>query len=331
MNKDQIRMFLGHLGAKVPNSQNRGGWIVSNCPLGHWRHEGGESSGEVFGVKIESGDCFCNCFACAWHGTQSDLIIEMRRYNKIDEQGEYDFKAAMELIIKAEETMDLAGLDSPDIEEMLFGKQTGDHIFADWWFNSFQPWHKVKFAQDYLAERGIHPKVCDILDIRADTEQNRVCFPVRDFEGRLRGLHGRAVNSTIEPRYRMYTQAGKNNPQIWLGEDTIDLDRPVVVVEGPMDLAKVRQVYDNVASPLFSNPNFLKIKRISDAIEVVTFLDIGTGGSKGRGKLEDGLKHSVVRHALPPANYSDPGEMPFMDIAELLSDFVPIDESAIIK
>lgn len=325
MKKEPARDFLKLLGAKVPSAQNRAGWVVSNCPLGPWRHDNGQSGPEVFGVKIEGGDSRCHCFSCGFSGTQSDLILEMQYLNRVNPKGTYQFKAARELVMKAEEDIDLDALDSPDIEEMLFGDGADkEHYFPDWWLDTFLPWDQVKFARDYLEERGIHPMVATHLGIRADTNEDRVCFPVRDFSGKLRGLHGRVVHKGIEPRYRMYLYAKRNNPHIWLGEHWVDLDKPVVIVEGPMDLAKVYQVYRNVVSPLFANPSFEKIFRMSDAMEVVTLLDRGTGGDKGRERFSAAMKHSVVTHLMPPSEYKDPGEMPPMEIAELLSEHVPL-------
>ena len=112
---------------------------------------------------------------------------------------------------------------------------------------------------------------------------------------------------------------------IWLGEDWLDLDKPVVVVEGPVDLAKVMAVYRNVASPLFANPNYSKICRVADAMEVITFLDRGTGGDSGREKFSKILKYSVVSHILPPGSYKDPGEMPVGELASVLGGVVPLD------
>lgn len=324
MKRDAAREFLKLLGAKVPVAQARAGWTVSNCPLGPWNHTDGVSGNEVFGVKVESGDSFCNCFACGFHGTQTDLLMEMKRLNKVSPQGTFAFKAAQDMIIKAEESMELDSLDSPDIEEMLFGDAGKDHIFPDWWFETFLPWKQVKLARDYLEERGIHPKVADFLDLRADTSEERVCFPVRDFSGHLRGLHGRAVHKGVEPRYRMYLQNKQNNPHIWLGEHWVDLDKPILVVEGPMDLAKCLQVYRNTISPLFANPNIAKIMRMADALEVVSFLDVGTGGDRGRDRLTHVLKESIVTHVLPPKGFKDPGEMAAEDIASLLSDHLPL-------
>ena len=133
-------------------------------------------------------------------------------------------------------------------------------------------------AMDYLATRPVSPALAAALDLRADTAEGRVCFPVRDFQGVLRGLHGRAIAGGTSPRYRMYSQAGRNNPLIWLGEHWVDRTRPVVVVEGPFDLASVYRVYRNVASPLFANPPAEKILRMADALEQITFLDQRQGG-----------------------------------------------------
>ena len=169
---------------------------------------------------------------------------------------------------------------------------------------------EIAWAKKYLAERAVTPASAEQLDLRADTDQRRICFPVRDFKRRLVGLHGRAVDAHTEPRYRMYLQAGKNNPIVWLGEDWVDLNQPIVVVEGPFDLASVKRVYDNVVSPLFVNPSFAKMKRMTDALEWVTLYDRGAGGDAGRDKVSKLLGHDhVITHLHPPKGRKDPGEM----------------------
>ena len=69
MKPDKIVEFLQHVGVTNAKKHKRTGWVISRCPLGPWNHENGESSPEVFGVKIESGDPHCSCFACGYHGT----------------------------------------------------------------------------------------------------------------------------------------------------------------------------------------------------------------------------------------------------------------------
>jgi hypothetical protein len=324
MKRDSAIKVLKLLGAKVPNSQPRSKWIVCDCPLGPWTHDGGASSAEVFGVRIENGDPRVNCFSCGFHGNLSDLVYSMRLKNKANFHRKYEFSEVLQLIAEAEENVELECLGAPDFEEVLFGKKDKLHEYPEWWLDSFPAWHEVPFAKSYLAAREVPAHVANALDIRADTEQRRVCFPVRDFSGLLRGLHGRAVDEKTEPRYRMYLQAHKNNPIIWLGEHWVDLEKPIVVVEGPFDLASVRRVYSNVVSPLFANPNQEKLLRMSGASEWLTFFDRGTGGDAGRKKVDKVLRDYYVQHLYPPSDVKDPGACSVQQLIEILSPYVKV-------
>ena len=324
MRPEKTIQFLKLLGAKTTSAHKRTGWIVSDCPLGPWNHEGGKSSPEVFGVKQESGDARCNCFACGWHGTMTDLILEIKVKNKTQPRGVFPFGEAKALVEEAENDAEL-NLDSPDIEEVLFGKKERPAEFPQWWLDSFPPATEVAWGRQYLKERNVPAALAVDLDLRADTEQKRLCFPVRDFDGTLMGLHGRAVPPDTEPRYRMYTYAKKNNPIIWLGESWVDLSRPIVVVEGPFDLASVKRVYGNVVSPLFVNPSEAKLKRMSDAIEWITLYDNGAGGNAGRAKVDKVLGEThVVHHLKPPKGRKDPGEMMDDELRQLLGSLAQL-------
>ncbi|MCO5157899.1 MAG: hypothetical protein M9945_14315 [Aquamicrobium sp.] len=317
--------FLKMLGAKVPLAQKRAGWIVSDCPLGPWRHEGGKSSPEVFGVKREGGDAFCNCFACGYHGRMSDLVLEMQMLN--GKQPEIAVKwSEINALIEEAENDDLLDLDFPDIEEVLFGAKEELHLFPEWWLDSFPPWREVTFAREYLKNRDVPAGIADKLDIRADTKdgERRVCFPVRDFEGRLVGLHGRAIEEGANPRYRMYLQAKRNNPIVWYGESWVDRSKPILVVEGPFDVASVLKVYDNVVSPLFVNPSAEKIRRMADALEVYTLFDRGKGGDAGREKFAAVLgKTHVLVHLMVPEGLKDPGACSPAALFDILHEVLP--------
>lgn len=326
MKPGNVRKFLKLVGIDAPHDQPRTGWIISHCPLGPWRHEGGKSSAGRFGVKLETGDPHANCFSCGWRGTLTDLIILMRHLNKSDHHVEATaWSGAMALIEEAESTLEL-DLDTPDISELLLGDYDEDHVFPEWWLETFSPWDTSAVARAYLGARDLPGEVADLLDIRWDSQQKRVCFPVRDFDGRLRGLHGRAIEKDVEPRYRMYTQAGKNSPLIWLGEDHVDFDKPILVAEGPFDYGSCKRVYRNTVTPLFANPSFAKIKRMSTALEWVTFLDRGTGGDSGRAAISKCLHEDhVITHLLPPAHRKDPGECTVPELVDILGNVLVLD------
>jgi 5S rRNA maturation endonuclease (ribonuclease M5) len=322
MTPDRTRAFLKALGCKVPSSQNRAGWIVSNCPLGPWRHQGGSSSSEVFGVRDEPGDARCNCFACGWHGTLHDLVLDMRERNKAAHRVTVKWADVFAEVEKAQSESTL-NLDGPSYEDILTAKKGVLHPFGEWWLDTFPPVAEASACWEYLDSRHVSPDMAKELDMRFDSKEGRVCFPVRDFNGTLVGLHGRALSPETELRYRMYLHAKKNNPIVWLGESWVDLNKPIVVVEGPFDVASVKRVYPNVVSPLFVNPSIAKLKRMADASEWITLYDSGTGGDQGRAKVNEALgKDHILHHLHPPHGRKDPGEMTKEQLAEVLSSAI---------
>jgi hypothetical protein len=259
------------------------------------------------------------------------MIVEMHHLNKVTPDREVDWKAVNALIDEAENDLDL-NLDAPDIEDLFLSSHGGGlHEFPEWWLSSFAPVSQVDWAQAYLhhGRAGcdpIPPSVAQALDLRCDTNQHRICFPVRGFDGKLLGLHGRAVEKGVEPRYRMYLQAGKNNSLIWLGESWVDLSKPIITVEGPFDLASVYRVYRNVVSPLFATPSAAKLQRMGDAFEWLTLLDRGKGGDKGREKISNVMgKTHLIQHLFPPVHKKDPGELTIPELVELLEPCVKLD------
>jgi len=324
MKPDKIVQFLEALGVTNAQKFKRNGWVISRCPLGPWKHENGVSGPEVFGVRLDNGDPFCRCFACNHHGSLGGLVQTIAKLRKDWSVDGLDLGKAQQLVYEAEETAEL-DFDIPGIEEVLAGKRDRLTEFPAWWLETFPGAWDVEWSRSYLHERQVSPQMAAKLDLRCDPNQKRLCFPVRDFAGRLMGLHGRATDPDAEPRYRMYTYMKKNNPLIWLGEGWIDTNRPIVVVEGPFDLTSVFRVYENVCSPLFATPSMEKLKRMSDALEWITIFDRGAGGDRGRQRVTEALgRDHVIHHLHPPKGRKDPGEMEVSELVHLLSPIVPL-------
>lgn len=323
MKKDLTVQFLEAVGATVPKSQPRTGWVISDCPFGPWKHENGKSAPTVFGIRTTPGDAHANCFSCGWHGSLSDIPLELYALHKQNPHVTIDFKTANALSLKAQEEFEL-DLDTPDIEQMLFGEKKDLHIFPNWWLESFPVWSEIPWACQYLASRSVGAGVADYLGLRVDTNEKRVCFPVYDFKERLVGFHGRSVEENPTLRYRMYLQGGHHNQIVWLGEHWVDFEKPIVVVEGPFDLAAILPVYSNVVSPLFANPSFDKLKRMAPALEWITMYDRGKGGDAGREKVTEALGSDyIVHHLKPPEGRKDPGSMTRKEIYSTLSEVLP--------
>lgn len=326
MTKSDVVEWLLAVGAVVPVAQGRGGWIVSNCPFGNWRHDHGKSGEDAFGVRLDPGLPFCNCFSCGYHGDAADATIELRHLEKQSPSGiDRDFGRAAELVEKADKEFVL-NLDGPGVEEALALK-TLMHPFDEDWLDSFGPVLDFKKARAYLTQRNSPSEVLEAMDVRWDSDQERICFPIRDFKGRFMGLHGRTIHPNVEPRYRMYNPKGNTNPLIWLGESWIDVDKPILIVEGPFDVVSAARVYRNICSPLFANPSFDKIRRMGDCLEVVTLLDRGKAGDQGRHRFEKSLPGSKVINLVPPDGIKDPGVATVDELVDMLGTFLDLDET----
>lgn len=326
MKQEPVLKIMKALGCKSSIAFQRAGWIVSSCPLGAWEHENGKSNPQAFGVKKEPGDPFCNCFSCGFHGPMSEMLFRVKYKNVKLHHRDYDWPAIDALHYEGVADS-LSELGQHETLEDLFNAPRQElHQFPEWWLESFSPWDAYEWSKDYTLERGITPAVAKFMDLRADNFQKRVCFPVRDFSGKLRGLHGRSALKEPKLRYRMYTHEATNNPICWLGEHWVDYDRPMILVEGPMDVASVMRVYRNVTSPLFVNFSQEKMHRMSDVFHWITLFDNGKGGDAGRAKLDKMMPSTnVLQHLLPPVGTKDPGAMNLEEISELISQVVELD------
>lgn len=331
MKREKVITVLACLGVDPAKEQKRTGWLVAHCPLGPWRH-GGEDKNPSFGVKEEAGDNHCHCFSCGYGGSLSDLVEEVGAMNKIKPQTVLDLTHARSL---CELTADDIDFDIPDIEQTLFGggKKKPFHEFPSWFRDSFKPVNAIPWARDYLLhgrEQPVPEALWSHYDLRADTGQKRICIPVYDFDGRLAGMHGRAVEPENPMRYRMYTHNGENNPIVWLGEHWIDFERPVIWVEGYFDLLSVARVYENVVSPLFANPSFDKMDRMADSFEIVTLYDHGKGGDNGRERVSKWAKKRIVKHVRPPKHRKDAGDMTVPELVAILGEIVPLRKKLVV-
>ncbi len=327
MNAEQIRSFCQILGAKIGPSKRKG-WVEICCPLAEFRHPKGRDRTPSFGIQLAPGrPSKAHCFSCGFSGTPGDIILELR-HRKGRNSG-IDFKTAYAL---AETDENLAGM------EMQYAEQEPDdvvkkpvHYFPEKWLGTFPHCEEIEEGLEYCASRATPLSVIKKLDLRYDPLEQRVCFPVRDFDGALVGLHGRMIVSKkkYKPRfpgdeylkYRMYVHAKQNNPVFWLGEEWVDLDKPVVVTESVFDLSRVFEVYQNVVCPLTADFSAEKAKRLRGASYLITLFDGDLAGRKGTVKLKRNLREVRFSNIALDEGV-DPGECSPKLIKELLNPFI---------
>lgn len=316
MNKHSITNVIEALGHQVRGLS--GDWVQTNCPLAPWRHESGTDKNPSFGVEVNNaGKSRCHCFSCDFNGDLEDLILELQ-VNAKDTLG-LNYTALRDLVEKAEEGAMLPTAWEPPEEDDGI-----DRPFPEYWLKSFPPATTSPEAMAYLKKRFTPLSVIQLCDLRWDSDRRRVCFPIRDFNGVLMGLHGRAIDKDNQPPYHVYRFKGTSNRHIWLGEHWVDFDKPVVVTESVFDLTRVLQVYRNVVSPLSANVKDVTAKRMLGAYRIVTMYDGDKAGWRARAKLQKMLPKSTFTHINLP-HEKDPGDMSIDEIADMIDGLVKVD------
>lgn len=231
-----------------------------------------------------------------------------------------DLAGAYRLIRQAVEEAPLSlGLEVEEIEQ-------AEVIFPESWLKTFAPAWPITPAREYLQQRGVSKTLADELDLRWCALERRVAFPVRDWEGSLRGLHARAIEPDTEPKYRIMKWKDHKNMHVWLGESWADLTKPVVFVESVFDLARVYPLYRNVMAPLSATFSFRKAERVSRVMHAGMLFDADVAGSWARQRLREALPDSVLFDLIVPPPYKDPGDMPPKRLAEVLKEHLVLDD-----
>lgn len=92
-----------------------------------------------------------------------------------------------------------------------------------------QTHHKIYYAPKFKA--WTNTMIPDKFE-NLDYEEDRIIFPLLDAEGKMFGYQGRALNKNEELKY--ITIMLEERAKIF-GLDTVDLDKPIPVFEGPID------------------------------------------------------------------------------------------------
>lgn len=312
-----IRQLYKLLNSTVTGKRNS--WILGHCPFGPWKH-GGKDVNPSFGVKMgndKKPKSIFKCMSCGSAGDLLDLVLDIEQLQKREHQPGYDLKNAVQLIAQSSDSI-ITTSGVPDYEEYVPPEDT---VFPQYWLDSFKGALYFSDAIKYCESRGVTTSLMEELDLRYDPTRKRICFPYRNFSGDLVGLQGRAIDDN-ELRYFQYGYKGVRNAYPWMGEHIINLDDPVVLLEGPFDYAKVYQIYKNVLGSFTSGLSKTRMKRLLDAREIVTFYDYGKGGDAARELIEDYYTKATVVHIIPKKEEDDAGSMSLEAIHDYLNEYL---------
>ncbi len=310
MKRESVVALLKALGGEVTTEGNSR--VTTRCVFAPFRHDGGVDNHPSSGMSVSSGESNYHCFTCHESGSPYAIYKRLKHLYGDKPPSKVNLKMAMKIINDDEWDEDLM---FPDYEEEINKTPKALVEFDEARWNKFPK----AYTHPYVQVREVPEYLASDIDIRLDFTYSRILFPVRDWDGVLRGIHGRSFLDDTDNRYWAYDQNGIRNSSVWMGEHHVEMDEPIILTEGQFDYAKVLEHYPNVLCGLGTSSSPDKLKRLGGASELITIFDHGVGGDMGRDRIDKFYTSSTITHVLTPEPWGDLGEMPSGEVRELLN------------
>lgn len=279
----------------------QGQWVRFSCPFAKGKHKGGTDNDPSFGVNVDYPHGY-NCFTCNSKGKTLQ-----RLYNIFYHNGDVDYFT------------NVVNFTLPLYEDTHVVTDVQTFYFEDD-LAQLQPAFDNPHSCAYLILRNINFELAKQFGICYDFKRDRLCFPIYNAHKRCIGIQGRSLNGTL-PKYKLYPHStfGKCNANILYGENYINWDMPLVVVEGMFDVVAVSRFYPNVTSFFGVNPTDAIIRKLRFASKILMLFDCDEAGSLACETLYEHLPFGTmvdIRNC--SLGYKDPGEMPIDTLRNLL-------------
>lgn len=333
MNEQGVRETLRD--AIGPNTKiNRNGpWLQTSCPFAPWTHKNGTDRTPSFGIiGREDEVSIFHCFTCKRRGTIAMLWEQLGELRGVDYSDRIRDADTSEILGPTLGSWEQTGRKKN--REAELGEPISDELLL-----IYDRATDRELSGRYLAERGITRRLADALPILHDPDDGhgveRALFPVRDIDGRLYGLTGRALRNRVEPRIRDYYGLPKRH--LLLGAHHAGPARrggsrdPIVLVEGLFDYASVTQAGFDCVAAMHSGITPAQAA-ILHAIgrPVVLMFDDDEAGETGKAEIARTYGRTIsflhVRYSLfgepdyEGYTYLDPGKLNSWQIMTMVED-----------
>lgn len=225
MDVGEIRQFLHALGCQKISVGSK--WVRSTCPMGHL-HAGGKDRQPSFAICIDPGDeSNCRCQACGIYGGLLQLVWRISADGRRPRPDLFDY-----LVEHNQINVEKFNLDEPepaedDIEGQIRAarkyipvpKRESKFVHPDDEPQAEVPEDVLRqmisdmpdYVREYLTRRsdplmgvdgrGLEPLTVTEWELGWHRVQRRICIPIRDEDGKLVAVSGRAFDDNARPKY----------------------------------------------------------------------------------------------------------------------------------
>lgn len=304
MTPESVEQLLLALGTK--QEAQAGIWHRAKCPLAFALHKSGKDTHPSFGLTNEEGEPMrFHCFTC--ETGDMDKLFQTIEFLNTTHPGQFKGNLSLARTIVEENGTSIAVL--PEYSEFKPSKVKVFEELPSYILGSYKPaLHNLRSAKYLLEQRGLTQDEILKFDLRYDPEPDMVLYPYWDVFGRLAGIRGRKIMLPGEysgaQQHHDYVFNKVNNAKVtFYNETCLNLDGPVVLVEGQVDCIKVCRVYPKTIANLTAKPILDKALKLTQTEGVVLVLDGDSTGRAAQAKWVSLLQHLGVPVAVVELPY----------------------------
>jgi DNA primase len=281
-------------------ARKSGNWIQCSCPFSQSTHAQGNDVHPSFGISCTYPHGY-NCFSCGKKGVAIEQLLHLLGFENTHGEMVHNYQLPM-------------------FTERIIGKIV-PIIYSSTWLHTFP----LSPCHPYITARNVPISMAQQLEICYDSIENRICFPIYDRAFQCIGLQGRSIGDTY-PKYKFYFNCNNSkypiNPGMLYGEQWINFDAPLVIVEGVFDVARVKEVYGNVTSFFGVNPSTSVLRKLYFASKILMFFDQDTAGDNACIALRKALHLTQLEDVRCNIGYKDPSAMPLNVVRHTLKRYI---------
>ncbi len=333
--------ILNTLG--IPFNQASDGWLECSCLYARHKHQGGTDL--MPSAKLNSTGAGYRCFACST--TAKDAGQMLRNLRNLNERVGWDntkIKQALKLLKQQPENDSPVDGQNVRVLEPPVGMVKPFKKFPSEYLELYPSVLRKNSADkfiypdsiSFLAKRQTPLQVIADFDFRWDAKHTRILVPTYQRAIILSGLIGRnikyikGISDSDHPKYFDYSHFTakdkikvNNSSLVWFRQSTLNKKKPLILVEGMFDAARVYQHYRNVTAVTCVCISSPKLNYLSDFKSVYLIPDndkAGTDAASNFQKLIPTLKIIKI-----PSTYKDISDMTAFEVRELLAPHFKLD------
>lgn len=243
MDKESVIEFFGVIGVPSHELKISDGWVNCRCLLASMTHPSGRDSRPSAGISYNSrGPSFYSCFGCS-QGQVHNLYELLFLLWLAD--GVYEWEAADFLLYHEIEAIRDAVAPTRADKWAQFAEDSAPKPIPPSVLKRFPLLSRAHVCSEYLLSRGISYEAAERYGVRVHKEYPLLIFPYTDAQAvpyvmLARNIERKSmfmVNEKLAPSLHKF--ATFRDIGVWFGYHHIDWSKPVLLVEGALDLLRL--------------------------------------------------------------------------------------------